>query len=372
MKKLICTLTVLALLLCGTAALAEGDQSTTIQCAIENGSYVIRIPAQDDDQGWMADDMPQDKSVVVLKSEEHVDGEFVVQYDPTGDGEASVYVWHFTGNACDQMYGWDLKVEGGAIVESTGGSYTASPKPVEINPYLLGGWETSDGTSTMRIEEEPDDASWYVEIYSGEGEDAYIFTANIRYDCALDSFIYDNGEYRDNSDEAADIDEPSATGTSGSFTYGGDESRLQLTWVDDQRPMETVVFNRQESDYTYFPEIEAYVGEWVSDEYTLLIVHSDDDYNVLNCIVTQMTGDHEGVRWIYDSCSYDDVGKALSSLEIGMKFTIVLDDEDNLVTNEDIFTDGAASFRLNDDDTLTWTDFKETPGSNERVFEKRL
>ena len=36
-----------------------------------------------------------------------------------------------------------------------------------------------------------------------------------------------------------------------------------------------------------------------------------------------------------------------------------------------LYTDGAASFKLNADGTLTWTDFKETPGANARVFEKQ-
>jgi hypothetical protein len=57
-----------------------------------------------------------------------------------------------------------------------------------------------------------------------------------------------------------------------------------------------------------------------------------------------MDDDHNGVRWIYDACSYDDVGNALASMEIGMKFTIVLDDSGELVSNEEIFTDGAAAF----------------------------
>ena len=95
-----------------------------------------------------------------------------------------------------------------------------------------------------------------------------------------------------------------------------------------------------------------------------------DDYNLLNCIVTRMDDRHNGVRWIYDACSYGDVGNALASMEIGMKFTILVDDNGDLISNEDIFTDGAASFALNDDGTLTWTDFKATPGEDKIVFER--
>lgn len=126
-----------------------------------------------------------------------------------------------------------------------------------------------------------------------------------------------------------------------------------------------------ESDYTYFPESEEYVGIWYVDDYILEIVHMDDDYNLFNCIVTQYEGGNKGVRWIYDACSYDDVGKALASLEIGRKFEVTFDDFGELVSSDPVFfTDGAACFALNEDGTLTWTDFKETPGENEKVFQK--
>ena len=126
-----------------------------------------------------------------------------------------------------------------------------------------------------------------------------------------------------------------------------------------------------ESDYTYFPESEEYVGIWYVDDYILEIDHTDADYNLFSCIVTQYAEDGNGVRWIYDSCSYDDVGQALASFETGRKFDVTFDDFGELVSSEPVYyTDGAASFRINEDGTLTWTDFKETPGEDERVFGK--
>jgi len=125
-----------------------------------------------------------------------------------------------------------------------------------------------------------------------------------------------------------------------------------------------------ESDYTYYPEIEDYVGIWYVDDYILEIVHMDDDDSLLNCIVTRYDADgRTGTRWIYDACAYDDVGNALTSMEIGHRLNCEFDDGE-LVSNEVIYTDGAAAFALNADGTLTWTDYKETPGENEIVFEK--
>ncbi len=119
------------------------------------------------------------------------------------------------------------------------------------------------------------------------------------------------------------------------------------------------------------PETEAFVGTWAVDDMILEIVPMDDDPSLLNCIISQYKEDNAGVRWIYDACSYDDVGKALTSREIGAKFDFVNDEFGELLTSEPVYyEDGAASFAINDDGTLTWTDFKEAPGENEIVFEK--
>ena len=129
-------------------------------------------------------------------------------------------------------------------------------------------------------------------------------------------------------------------------------------------------FALAESDYTYYPESEAYVGIWVADGFTLEIVHMYDDYNLYNCNIDHVTGENEGISWIYDACAYDDIGRALTSMEIGMKFDYVDEGDGRVASDPMYYSDGAATFRLNDDGTLTWTDLKETPGENETVFRR--
>ena len=125
-----------------------------------------------------------------------------------------------------------------------------------------------------------------------------------------------------------------------------------------------------ESDYTYFPESEEYVGTWYVDDYIMEIAHMENEANLFRCVVTQYAEDREGVRWTYEGCSYDDVGKALASLEIGVKINVVFDEDYEIAASEPVFDDGAAAFKLNEDGTLTWTDFKEAPGEDELVFKK--
>ncbi len=256
----------------------------------------------------------------------------------------------------------------------------ALAETADTDAALIGDWETEDQFSRMTVEKNPGGEDWDVEIASALTHGAYVFKTTIRYDDDRHCFTYNKGKFWDvpitDSDEAPALGEAKVAGTVGTFTFTGDPEDLVLTWEDDSRPGEAVVFCKSdddapsESDYAYFPEIENYVGQWQSGDYRLEIVHMLDDYNLLNCIVTRMDDAHNGVRWIYDACSYDDVGNALASLEIGMKFTIVVDDNGELISNEEIFTDGAAAFALNDDGKLTWTDFKEAPGENEIVFER--
>ena len=144
MKKLIAVFAVLTLLLCGVASHAEtAEAGAAIKCLIENGSYVIQVESGNG-LGWIADDMAQDDSVVKLGRAESLDGVFVARYDPVGDGDATVSIRHYTGIACDEAHTFDLRVENGAVTESTGGSFTASPDETEQDPYLCGEWLESE------------------------------------------------------------------------------------------------------------------------------------------------------------------------------------------------------------------------------------
>ena len=248
MKKLFAILLILALALCGATACAEAGEAA-IECAIEDGSYVIRIPDPSGDLGWVADDMAQDDSVVKLDGAELVDGAFVVRYAPVGDGDVSVHVRHYTGIACDQLYGWDLKVQDGAVLESTGGFYTASPNTAEQDEFLAGEW-LEDGTqfAQMTVAMNESGRGWDVEVVSPMTHGAYVFKTTIYYDCELDAFVYDKGKFWEvpvtDSEGDVELGEAAVAGTCGSFTLEADGQDLLLTWYDDQSPEGAVLFRR--------------------------------------------------------------------------------------------------------------------------------
>ena len=248
MKKSIILFLTALMCLIGISAQADG---TSINCLIENGSYIIQIDDPEGDLGWVADDMAQDDSVVRLYDADLIEDTFVVRYDPVGDGDVTVGVRHFSGIACDEVHTFDLHVENGAVTESTGGSFTASPDPTEQDPLIIGKWLEKDTQFTqMTIEKNPDGKAWDVEILSPLTHGAYIFKATIYYDCELDSFVYDKGKIWDvpiTEEENPELGEAKIAGSTGSFTIGGTEEALTLTWYSDVNPEDRVVFEKSKA-----------------------------------------------------------------------------------------------------------------------------
>ena len=250
MKKLIAILTTLTLLLCGMTALAEtvpAAEGTKINCEIVEGSFVIRIDNPEGDTGWVADDMAQDDTVVKLYDADLIEDTFVVRYDPVGDGDVTVGVRHFTGIACDEVHTFDLHVENGAVTESTGGSYTASPDEADQDPFMSGEWTESETQITQMSVSKNAERGWDVEIASPLTHGAYVFKATFYYDCELDSFVYDNGMFWDvpvTDEPNPELGEAKIAGTSGGFAIAGDEQGVSLTWMDtdERHDAITVVF----------------------------------------------------------------------------------------------------------------------------------
>lgn len=248
MKKIITLILIALMSLVSFTALADGS---SINCLIENGSFIIQIDDPEGDMGWVADDMAQDDSIVKLYDADLIEDTFVVRYDPVGDGDVTVGVRHYTGIACDELHTFDLHVENGAVTESTGGSYTASPDPTEQDPFLIGDWlEKETQFTQMTIEKNPSGRAWDVEIASPLTHGAYIFKATVYYDCELDAFVYDKGKFWEvpiSEEENPELGEAKIAGSTGSFTIGGTEEALTLTWYSDVNPDERVVFEKSKA-----------------------------------------------------------------------------------------------------------------------------
>lgn len=233
-------------ILISTAALAERE--TAIKGEFVNGSYVIRIPVSEDDNGWYADEVAGDAPVVKLVGPRMEDGCFVVQYDPLRDGEVTVSVRHFYCDiACDQAHTWDLAVRDGEIQEVTGGSYTAVSSEEEVSPFLVGQWVQKDAQFTQMTITKNSEMGWDMEIVSPLTHGAYKMTATIYQDCYKDAFLYGQGmryELPTDYTENMDLGEPDTVTPAGSFQLGGTEDALTLTWTVEDMSEEAIVFER--------------------------------------------------------------------------------------------------------------------------------
>lgn len=247
MKKML-ALTVLLALLCAACALAEGGE---IFATPRMGGFVIQIPVAEGDEGWIADDMAQDDSVVKLVTAEVVEDTFVVRYEPVADGEIAVGVRHFNGVACDEVLIWELLVEDGIIQEATGETRVAAPDEAEQDPLLCGEWREEETQFTEMFIQKNPEAGWDVEIISPVSHGAYVMKANLRYDCELDAFVYGDGTFYEapiTDEDFADLGEPIVTGATGSLTLQGDGEDARLVWYNDQSPEERVAFARVGTD----------------------------------------------------------------------------------------------------------------------------
>lgn len=105
-----------------------------------------------------------------------------------------------------------------------------------------------------------------------------------------------------------------------------------------------------------------YVGEWLCDNAAIYIDQEDDVFDVF---IMWDTSDTEQDIWEYN-CSFD-AEKGILTGE-GKKSHETIDDEGEGVSSEEIYTDGSATFTL-EDNILIWDDAKENVAQGMR-FER--
>ena len=262
MKKLVPVLLIVALLLSAVSALAEADEQATINCLIDEGSYIVQIDDPEGDLGWVFES--EDEGIATLYDADLIEDTFVARFDPAQDGDVTVSARHFTGVACDALYTWDLVVEGGAITECTGGGTALSPAEEEIDPWISGEWIEQDTQFTALTIEKNPERGWDVEAASPLTHGAFIFKATVCYDCDVEGFVYDKGKFWDvpitEDEEEIELGEAKVAGSTGTFIFGGASiEEATLTWHDDGWP-EDVVFVRAE------PAGEDYDGAYYTFE----------------------------------------------------------------------------------------------------------
>ena len=283
MKKLIAILLAAALCLIGFAMAEEVKADEKFNTLIEDGEFIIQVAA-DGDQAWVADDMSQDDTVVELAYADTLEDTFVARYTPVGDGDVTVAVRHYIGIACDEMMTWDLHVEGGAVTEVLGGSYTLRPDDETIATQVAGSWiEEETQFTRMTIEKNPE-SGLDVEIVSPMTHGAYIFKTGIDYDCELDAFVYDKGKFWSvpitDSDEEVELGDAAVAGTTGSFSFVDDEGELKLAWYDDSQE-NTIIFVPYVEEEAEETELTGFVDYVCPDDCGLQFTYDADALEIV-------------------------------------------------------------------------------------------
>ena len=231
MKRLFGCVIALAMIL--SAAAVTGEETGTAQVVgnIEDGAYVLTVRTDPDDTGeWRADEMAQDDTVVRLAFSGTEEGVFTARYEPTGDGQVSVCLRHYSGFVCDRMHGFDLLVKDGKVQEAVGGFYTASPAEEDQDPYFSGKWLEEDSQFTALLVTKNAAGGWDVEISSPLSHGGYVIRARAYFDCDYDAFVYADGVKYDLIPGTETQERESETGLWGTLRFAGTAEDLQLVW----------------------------------------------------------------------------------------------------------------------------------------------
>ena len=323
MRKLI-ALTLALLMVCAACfALAEST-GNKIQGSLEDGSYILTVQVRPEDRGtWKADEMAQDQTVVKLASSGTENGVFTARYDPTGDGDVTVTLRHFTEHAvCDALHTFDLRVQGGAVTETLGGSMTASPAADELNAYISGEWLEKDTQFTVLDATRRVDDGWDIEITSPMTHGAYVIRATAYFDCDWDAFIYADG-VKTNLPEGGDT--PAQTGLWGKIRFGGTEDNLQLVWSEGVSSDE-IIFDRAPAlppyAYTGADEIEGAVANALAQDERAALYLTEPGCVTIPCPIIHRTEQPDdthakvyGSFWIMNYVKRGDCLKAISGGE---------------------------------------------------------
>ena len=121
-------------------------------------------------------------------------GIFTARYEPTGDGEVTVSLRHYSKfEVCDELHTFDLKVENGKVTETVSGSFTASPSEDDMDPYFSGEWLEKDTQfTTLNVTKKAEDG-WEIELASPLSHGAWVIRATAYFDCDYDAFVYADG-----------------------------------------------------------------------------------------------------------------------------------------------------------------------------------
>lgn len=251
MKKVIAMLMVAALALMGCAFAETAQDENAINALIDEGSFVVQIPVAENDEGWVADDMAQDDTILKLYDADVIEDTFVARYDPAGDGEMGVTVRHMDGDVCDRFVYWVVTVKDGAVQSFVEEARGEAPDEKALDAIVSGEWQINDNIMAGMTIAKNEGKGWSMQIATAY-PNVYVFQADLFYDCELDQLVYTSGRvYQSeitNSPEVV-LGELLNEDAGGSLRIvKTDDGETRLVWHNELSPEEDAMFYRPEGD----------------------------------------------------------------------------------------------------------------------------
>ena len=112
---------------------------------------------------------------------------------------------------------------------------------------------------------------------------------------------------------------------------------------------------------------EAYTGVWVSERITMYFEKQENS----NYVVIYWPGSAAEIyQWVYRDVKYDAAAGQMVSGKNGEHTVLEYDENGRVAKAETRYTDGTATFKINAEGKLVWTDNMEPDDSNTFTFEK--
>ena len=205
---------------------AEGSdavQSWDVSGSLEDGIYTISIKATGvEKEGWYWENYTGDKGdatlfEVVTDTTEEEGYAYVGSFRAIEDeGEDYIRLAHTNGYVVDEYMDFNIRIEGGQIVEENGGSQALPENDEDLAAYVCGNWQdANEGNTFMEITLNPEGGFDGV-ISDGSGKDGatQIYTFHAFYDVISEAFKYNDGGFHkvaitDGTEEEAAAEETS-------------------------------------------------------------------------------------------------------------------------------------------------------------------
>ncbi len=241
------------------AEVSDAVPSWEVSGSLEDGIYTISIKATGvEKEGWYWENYIGDKGdatlfEVVTDTTTEEGYAYVGSFRAIEDeGEDYIRLAHTDGYVVDEYMDFNIRIEGGQIVEEIGGSSALPNNDDDLAAYVCGNWQdANEGNTFMEISQNPQGGFDGV-ISDGSGQDGItqIYTFHANYDVISEAFKYRDGGFHDvaitdGSEEEAPAEEEAEAGTGEglvAFDPASSEEDLQLILHDLGYAEEDVTF----------------------------------------------------------------------------------------------------------------------------------